>query len=154
VGQSRARFEEIRAGERFFARWRATNITSCFGIIPRRLERAAGSHRQLKRVDEQFSLRLFRESCARIDYHLARDWIGGVLFKVFYSRGHRREFLRRNARQFPCSLWRVDLEKREAQFLARTGEHLSGWKDQARFFRVKRRAPARLGREAVTAIAL
>ena len=105
VRQSCARFEEIRPGEGFVCWWNArlcrgfggctTNIASCFGIVARGFEGAAARHRQLKRFDEQFSLKLFRESCARIDYHLPGDGIPGVLFKFFHARGDCRQFLRR-----------------------------------------------------------
>ncbi len=108
-----------------------TDIASCFGIVARGFEGAAARHRQLKRFDEQFSLKFFRESCARIDYHLPGDGIPGVLFKFFHARGDCRQFLRGNARQFPCDLWGVDLEEGKAQFLARAGKHLRGWEDQA-----------------------
>ncbi len=89
------------------------------------------SHRQLKSFDEQFSLKFFRESCARIDYRLPGDRIPGVLFKFFHPRSDCRQFLRGNAREFPCDLWGVDLEEDKAQFLSRAGKHLRGWKDQA-----------------------
>src|SRR5439155_13765178 len=118
------------------------------------LEGAAARHWQLKRVDEQFSLKFFRESRARIDYHLACDRIPGVLFKFFHARGDSRQLLRGNARQFPCDLWRVDLEERKAQFLPRTGNHLRGWEYQTRFLRSKRCAPARFRLEFIAAVAL
>ncbi len=108
----------------------------------------------MERVDQQLRLNCFRESCARIDYRLPRDGIRSVLFKFFHARGDSRKLLRGNARQFPCDLRRVDLEEGEAQVLTRAGEHLSGWKDQARLFRSKRGAPARFRRESVAAVAL
>src|SRR5262249_34343813 len=130
------------------------NVASCFGIVARGLEGAAAHHWQLERVDQQFSLKFFRESCARIDYYFPGDGILGVVFKFFHTRGDRRQFLRGNARQFPCDLWCVDLEKGKAQFLARAGEHLSGWEDQAGFLWVERCAPSRFRLDSIAAVAL
>ena len=164
VRQSCTRFEEIGTGEDFVCCWNArlcrgfggctTDVASCFGVVAGGFEGAATRHRQLKCFDEQFSLKFFCESCARIEYHVSRDGIPGVLFKFFHTRGDSRQFLGGNARQFPCNLWGVDLEERKAQFLARTGKHLPGREDQARFFRSKRCAPARFRLDSVAAVAL
>src|SRR5262249_42958944 len=142
IRQRCARFEKIRTRESFLCRWNATNIASCFGIVTCGLEGTAARHRQLKRVDEQFSLKFFGESGAWIDYHLPGDRIPGVLFKFPHARGDCRKLFRGNAREFPGDLRRVDLEEGKAQLLARAGEHLAGWKDQARFFRSERGTPA------------
>src|SRR4029077_9420372 len=91
VRPSCARFQEVRTGEGFIRWWNArlrrgfgrctTNIASCFSIVARGFEGATARHRQLKRFDEQFRLKLFRDPCARIDYLLPGDGIPGVLFK-------------------------------------------------------------------------
>ena len=107
-----------------------TDIASCFGIVACGVEGAAACHRQLECLDEQFSLKFFCESCARIDYHLSSYRIPGVIFKFLHARGDCRQFLRGNAREFPCDLWRVDLEKGEAHLLARAGKHLS-WMERS-----------------------
>src|SRR5262249_42452007 len=153
IRQRCARFEKIRTRESFLCRWNATNIASCFGIVTCGLEGTAARHRQLKRVDEQFSLKFFGESGAWIDYHLPGDRIPGILFKLFQARGDCRKLFRRNARELPCDLRCVDLEKGKTQLLTRAGEYLAGWKDQARFFRSECCAPARFRRESVAAIA-
>ena len=100
------------------------NVPSRFDVATRRIKCTARRHRQLKGIDEQFSLNLLRKPGARIDYNLACDRISGVLFKFSHTRGHRRQLLRWNARQFPCHLRRVDLEKCKAQILAGARKHL------------------------------
>src|SRR5439155_12739687 len=152
VRERRARFEKIWAGECLVCPWSArlprgyggcaTNIASRFSVVRCRIERTTGRHWQLKRVNEQFSLKLFRKPCARIRNRFASDGISGVLLKFFHSRADGRKFLCGNVRQIPSYLRGVDLEKSKAQVLARAGKHLRGRKDEARFFRPKRRAPA------------
>ena len=153
IGKCRTRLEKVRAGESFFCRRSALNVASRFDVAARCVERAAGHYRQLKTVNEQFGLKLFRQPCARIDYNFARDRIGSILLEFSDPCRDRRQFLRGNACQFPCHLRRVDLEKCKAQLLARTRKHLRRWKDKARLFWAERCAPARFSGQSVAAIA-
>ena len=100
------------------------HVATRFCVATGCIDRATGRYRQLKGVNEQFGLELFREPCARIDYDFPGDRITGVAFKLSDPRRNSRQFLCRDTRQFPGHLRRVDLEKRKPQFLARTGKHL------------------------------
>ena len=57
------------------------NVASRFDIAVCRVECATSRDLQLKCVDEQFSLELFRKAGAWIDYDLTGDGIHSILFK-------------------------------------------------------------------------
>ena len=62
------------------------NVAPRFDVAAGGIECATARHWQLKGVNEQFGLKLLRKSCARIDYDLAGDRIGGILFKFSDAR--------------------------------------------------------------------
>ena len=145
VAQRRAGFEQVCAGQRFAFRRRALNIALYVGLADRGVGCAAGNNRKLERIDQQFSLKLFFESGARIDNLFARDRIERVVLKLAHACAHDGQFFQRNPRQFPRHRRRVDLKERKTQLRSRPQKNLRCRKKNARLFRMKRCAPARFG---------
>src|SRR5881392_4119098 len=129
------------------------NVTLLFSVAARRFSCAAGDDRQVERIDEQLGLKLLIETSARIDNYLSGNRIECVFLELANTQVDRGQFLQRNSRQFPCDRWGIDLEKCEPQLRTCAQKNLRCRKKNGWLLRTKRRAPARLLRESVTAFA-
>ncbi len=153
VGKRGACFKKIRSGETFLRLRFAAHFSSGLLIITRGVERPAGRDRQLKGIDQHLGLKLFGETGARIVHRFSRYRINCVLLELSRPCGNKWEFLKRNARKFPGHLRCVHLEEGKPQLLPGARKNLRRRKDEAGFFRMKSRAPARVRCEPITAFA-
>ena len=129
------------------------NVPSRFDVAACRIKSTARCDRQFKSVNKQFRWKLLGEPSAGINCNAPCYRISSVRLKFSHACADCRQLLCWDACQFPCHLWRVDLEKRKSQILARARKHLGRRKEQTRLFRMKRRSPARFAGKAIAAIA-
>src|SRR5207249_4690841 len=124
VTKTRTCFQNIGATE-VAVFWRgAMNVAPHIGITLRRIEGAVANDGQAECIHQQFSLKLSRETGARIIDDFPRHWIDRISLEFARARRDWSQFLERNLPESPCHRRRINLEKREAQLLSCSHENL------------------------------